>query len=181
MEDRKLLILKKSLVALSIIVFAVILRLIPHPPNIAPIGALALFGGFYLNRKYSLIVPVAAMFLSDIFLGFHSTMPFVYLSFLLTGFIALNLREKRSINTVASATLVSSFLFFFITNLGVFLVSGLYPKTMQGFIDCFVLAIPFFRNSLIGDLLYVSLFFGSFEFISNLLKEKYGYLYKKRG
>lgn len=157
---------------LSIILFAVILRLIPHPPNFAPIAAMALFGGAYLNKRYALIVPIIAMLISDYFLGFHNTMLFVYSSFLLTGFIGLWLRKHRKIKNVFLATLCSSLLFFIITNFGVWLVGNMYPKTFAGFIECYIAAIPFFRNTLLGDLFYTAIFFGSYELILRYLRSK---------
>lgn len=153
---------------LLIIIFAIVLRLMPHPANFAPIAAMALFGGVYLNKKYALIVPLAAMFLSDIFLGFHNTMLFVYGSFLLTGVVGLWLRKHKTLPVVAGATLLSSLLFFLITNFGVWLVGGLYPKTFAGLVNAYFYAIPFFRNTVIGDLFYVGLFFGSYELLIKL-------------
>lgn len=154
---------------LLIIFFAVILRLIPHPPNFAPIAAMALFGGVYLDKKYALIMPFLAMFISDIFLGFHSTMAFVYGSFLITGIIGLSLKSHKTRLNVIAATLISSLLFFLITNFGVWLVSGLYPKSLAGLIQSYFFAIPFFRNTLLGDLFYVGLFFGSYELALRLV------------
>lgn len=155
-----------------IIFFAVILRLIPHPPNFAPIAAMALFGGAYLDKKYALIVPLLAMFISDIFLGFHSTMPFVYGSFLLTGLIGIWLRQHLTIANVFLGTLVSSILFFVITNFGVWLVGSIYEKTFEGLIQAYLYAIPFFRNTIVGDFFYTGLFFGSYELFLNLIKRQ---------
>lgn len=156
---------------LLIIAFAVILRLLPHPPNVAPIAAMALFGGVYLNKKYALIVPIVALFISDLFLGFYASMPYVYGSFLLTGLIGILLRKHKSIPNVILATITSSTLFFLITNFGFFLTNDLYSKTVVGQIEAYTMAIPFFRNTLLGDLGYVTLFFSSYElvlqFISN--------------
>ena len=167
---------------LTIILFAVILRLIPHPPNVAPIAAMALFGGAYLNKKYAIAVPIAALFISDLVIGFHNGMPFVYGSFLLIGLIGLWLQKRRNFNFILGATLFSSLLFFIITNFGVWLVGDIYPQTIDGLIRCFYLAIPFFRNTVIGDLIFVGLFFGSFEVILKFSKATlYGYLYKNRG
>lgn len=152
-----------------IIIFAVILRLLPHPPNFAPISAMALFGGFYLNKRYALIVPLVALFISDIFLGFHLTMPFVYVSFLLTGVIGLAFRKYNKGKYIFAGTLLSSLLFFLITNFGVWLVFDFYPKSFFGLMDSYTMAIPFFRNTILGDLFYVTLFFGSFELAKNLV------------
>lgn len=154
----------KSLInPLVIILFAVILRLVPHIPNFAPISAMALFGGAYLNKKYALIAPLMAMFVSDIFLGFHGTMTFVYGSFILTGLIGLWLRKHKGLKNVILATISSSLIFFIITNFGVWFEGKLYPANLSGLIESYILAIPFFRNTVLGDLFYTALFFGSYE------------------
>jgi hypothetical protein len=170
MESRKIL-MRKILIPLSIIVFAVILRLLPHPPNMAPIAAMALFGGFYLDKKYALIIPLVALLLSDLFLGFYSEMPFIYGSFILTGLIGLWLKKQNSKKYIVAGALFSSILFFLITNFGVWLMGSMYAKNLSGFLECYTLAIPFFRNTLIGDLLYTGLFFGSFELAKILLSK----------
>ena len=155
-----------------IILFAVILRIIPHAPNFAPIAAMALFGGAYLDKKYALIVPLLAMFISDIFLGFHSTMPFVYGSFLLTGLIGMWLKRHLTIANIFLSTLLSSIFFFVITNFGVWLVGGIYEKTFEGLKQAYIYAIPFFRNTVAGDLFYTGLFFGSYQLFLSLIKKQ---------
>jgi len=155
--------MKKLLNPSIIILFAVILRLVPHVPNFAPISGMALFGGAYLNKKYALIVPLIAMFLSDIFLGLHSTMVFVYGSFILTGLIGLWLRKHKTFTDIIGAAFLSSLLFFLITNFGVWLEGRLYPANLSGLMSSYTLAIPFFRNTILGDLFYTGLFFGSYE------------------
>ena len=165
--------LQKIISPLLIIGIAVVLRLIPHPPNVAPIAAMALFGGVYLNKKYALIVPLIALFISDLFLGFYSAMPYVYCSFLLTGLIGIWLRMHKSFTNVILASFVSSTLFFLITNFGFFLSNDLYPRTLSGQIEAYVMALPFFRNTLLGDLGFVGLFFGSYEFIFLAISKKF--------
>lgn len=156
----------------AIIVFAVVLRLIPHPPNVAPIAAMALFGGCYLNKRYALVVPLIAMFISDIFLGFHTTMPFVYGSFLLTGLLGMWLSSRKSIALIVGTSLFSSLLFFLITNFGVWFVGGLYSRTLDGLVQAYVYAIPFFRNTIIGDLIYTGVFFGGYELLYRVVNLK---------
>ena len=170
MENRKIL-MKKILMPISIIVFAILLRLLPHPPNMAPIAAMALFGGYYLNKKYALVVPLIALFISDIFLGFYGAMPFVYGSFLLTGLIGLWLKKHNNRKYIIAGALFSSILFFLITNFGVWLAGDLYSKNITGLTQSYVMAIPFFRNTVIGDLLYTGLFFGSYEFVKSLISK----------
>jgi hypothetical protein len=155
---------------LVIIAFAVVLRLLPHPPNVAPIAAMALFGGVYLNKKYALIVPLVSLFISDFFLGFYASMSYVYCSFLLTGLIGIWLRNHKSFTNIILASLISSTLFFLITNFGFFLTTDLYPKTFSGQMEAYIMALPFFRNTLLGDLGFVGLFFGSYELIFSVVK-----------
>lgn len=169
-SNNRTIVIQKLVNPLLIIAFAVILRLVPHPPNVAPIAAMALFGGVYLDKKYALVIPLVAMFFSDIFLGFHNTMLFVYGSFLLTGLIGLWLKDRKTIANIILATLTSSILFFLITNFGVWLVSGMYDRTLSGLVQSYYYALPFFRNTIIGDLLYTGLFFGGYEIISVKLK-----------
>jgi uncharacterized membrane protein len=160
-DDKKRM--KKLINPLLVIFIAIILRFIPHPANVAPIAAMALFGGAYLNKKYALIVPLIAMFISDLFLGFHQSMPFVYGSFLFTGVFGIWLRDKKTIANVVIASVTSSVFFFLITNFGFWLSDSLYPKTFSGQLQAYYYGLPFFRNTLIGDLLYTGLFFGGYE------------------
>ncbi|MDE2026399.1 MAG: hypothetical protein KGJ07_07945 [Patescibacteria group bacterium] len=157
--------MKKTLVPIGVILLAAFMRLLPHVPNVTPIAAMALFGGAYINKRFALVVPLLAMFISDFFLGFHPVMPFVYGSFLLSGFLGLWLRKRKSPFRVFSASVISSILFYLITNFGVWFMGGLYPKTMSGLITCFVMALPFFRNTIVGDLMYTTVLFGGFELI----------------
>lgn len=157
---------------IAIIFFAVVLRLLPHPPNFAPIAAIALFGGTYLDKKYALMVPLLVMLISDFFLGLHQTMAFVYGSFLLIGLIGLWLKKHKNLKKILLATISSSILFFIITNFGVWLVWDFYPKNLTGLLQSYFLALPFFRNTLLGDLFYTGLFFGSYELLLWFLMQK---------
>src|SRR4030042_5385227 len=155
---------------LLIIFIAVSLRLIPHVPNFTPIAAMALFGGVYLNRKYALLVPIVAMLVSDLFIGFYSpiVMFSVYGSFVLTGLIGLGLSKRKSPTNVIFAAIGSSLLFFLVTNFAVWF--AWYPKNLVGLTTCYTLAIPFFRNTLLGDLFYTGVFFGGYELVLRFAK-----------
>lgn len=147
-----------------LITLAALSRLLPHPPNMAPITALALFGGVYLDKRLSFIIPMLAMFISDYFIGFYPGMPLVYLSFIAIGVIGLWLRNHRNVRNTIGATLAGSTLFFIVTNFGAWLfVEAAYSRDFAGLLQCYVAAIPFFRNTLIGDVLYVGILFGLFE------------------
>ena len=153
---------------LAIILLAVVARLIPHAPNFAPIGGLALFSGANFKKKSALLIPLAAMFFSDIFLGFHKTIPYVYVSFILITIIGKYLKENPKVINLISASLLSSVLFFLITNFGVWATGSMYQKNLAGLIQSYTFGIPFFRNTLISDLFYTFSFFYGYRFLSNI-------------
>jgi len=156
----------RILALLAAILTAAALRLIPHPPNFTPIGAMALFSGAYLGRKgLAFVAPLAAMLLSDAILGFHSGMPFVYASVALIVLIGALVASRITAMTVVGAALASSVLFFIVTNFGTWLVSGMYPLTGAGLAACYVAAIPFFQNTAVGDLFYCAVLFGGFALL----------------
>lgn len=140
-------------------------RLLPHPYNFAPITAMALFGGaYFLDRRLAFLVPISAMLLSDLFIGLHRGIPVVYGSFSLIVCIGFWLRRRRTLLPIAGATLASSLLFFILTNFAVWVSGSLYPRTLIGLLACFVAAIPFFQNTLLGDAVYSLILFGGFAF-----------------
>ena len=151
----------------AIIVLAVLARLIPHAPNFAPIGGLALFSGSHFKKKIALLIPITAMFLSDIFLGFHKTIPFVYLSFIIIALIG-GLIKTNKWQSLLKASLVSSILFFLITNFGVWATGTMYQKNLSGLMQSYVMGLPFFRNTLLSDLFYSFSFFYGYRFLSNI-------------
>jgi len=156
----------RILALLAAILTAAALRLIPHPPNFTPIGAMALFSGAYLGRKgLAFVAPLAAMLLSDAILGFHSGMPFVYASVALIVLIGSLVASRITAMTVVGAALASSVLFFIVTNFGTWLVSGMYPLTGGGLAACYVAGIPFFQNTAVGDLFYCAVLFGGFALL----------------
>lgn len=165
-------------VLVAMILAAALSRLAPHPPNFAPIGALALFGGAqFSDRRVALLVPLAAMLLSDFFLGFYSHMGWVYGSFALIVGIGLWLRSHRTAWGIAGASLMGSMLFFVITNFGEWLHGSLYAKSFAGLMACYVAALPFFGNTLLGDGCYCAALFGGFALLESrfaILREPAG-------
>lgn len=154
---------ERLILLVSIILVAAFARILPHPVNMTPVAAVALFAGAYLPRlTLALIIPVAAMVLSDMLIGFHSTMLFVYAAMMLTACIGTLLRGKTRLMNVAGASLISSVLFFLITNFGTWMTQDMYPHTMEGLVACFVAALPFFTNTVLGDLFFTALLFGMF-------------------
>jgi len=168
MENRKILNNFRDFIPYGLIIgLAVVARLIPHPPNFSPIGALALFSGARFKKKIGIFIPLAAMFISDIFLGFHKTIIYVYVSFLLIVLIG-RLIKKDNWQSLILASLTSSILFFIITNFGVWQIGSMYPKTVDGLFQSYVMALPFFRNTLLSDFFYTFSFFYGFSFFKSL-------------
>ena len=154
---------------LSAIIVAAALRLLPHPPNFTPIGAMALFSGAYIGRRpLAFAAPLGALLLSDLVLGFYHGMATVYFSVALVVMIGMVALKRASALRVGSAAVLSSILFFLITNFGMWMFSGFYPRTLGGLEACYVAAIPFFQNTVVGDLFYAALLFGGFR-IAELL------------
>lgn len=153
------------------ILIGAILRVLPHPANFAPIGAIALFGGTYLNKKVALVLPIAAMVVSDFFIGFDSLSSrlTVYGSFLLIGLIGLLVRKRKNVWTILSGSLAGSVIFYLITNFAYLYEPTMYTHNWEGIIASYINAIPFFRNTVLGDLFYTAVFFGTFELVVRLV------------
>jgi hypothetical protein len=152
----------------------VLSRLLPHPANMTAVGALALFGGAKFDAKKAVLATLAVMLISDIVIGFHSLMWATYGSMVLAVLIGRWIGRKGKVRRIIGGTLLSSLVFFIITNFAVWAATPLYAKTMNGLITCYVMAIPFFRNSLVGDCLYSFLFFWGYEYVHGIVtKNKY--------
>lgn len=155
------------------IVFFVILglaltRILPHPPNFSPILAIALFSGAILkDRRLAFVIPLLAMLISDLIIGFHSLIWLVYLSFIAVVYMGTFLQTQRKLVAITGMTISGSLLFFLITNLGVWAFDGLYPMTFAGLISCYTAALPFLQNSMAGDLFFVAVLFGGYAILQN--------------
>jgi hypothetical protein len=154
------------LIVVALIAVVALFRFLPHPPNFVPVMAIALFAGAYItDKRLAFIIPLGAMFISDAIIGFHNTMLFVYASIVAMVGIGMLLQNRKRVAPIAIATISGAILFFIVTNFGVWAVGTMYPKTFEGLISCYVAAIPFFRNALAGDLVYVTVLFGSFALV----------------
>jgi len=143
------------------ILFAAILRIVPHPWNLTPVGAIALFSGAVIrNRVMAFVLPLVAMLAGDFFIGFHKLMPVVYASFLISTALGFWVRERRSTARVGGVVLLGAIQFFLITNFGVWAFSNYYPKIFAGLMACYAAGVPFFGNTLAGDACYSALLFG---------------------
>lgn len=160
------------LIALIFILIGVFLRLLPHPPNFAPVAAIALFSGVYLSRKISLTLPIIVMVISDVFLGFYEIrlMAVVYASFLICVLLGIWLKRHKGWQQILASSLFSALVFFLLTNFAVWAFTPWYPKTLFGLIQCYLMALPFFRNTILGNLFYTSIFFGAFELAQKMVE-----------
>lgn len=150
------------LLLFALLVLAALWRIVPHPDNMTPVMAVALFAGIWLKPLVLRIgAPIAVLLVSDLALGFHDTMLFVYAAMLLPVALAPLLRG-RGLGAYAGASVVNALVFFVVTNLGVWLVSGMYAHDLAGLLSCFTLALPFLWKTLAGDLFFTVLFFVMF-------------------
>ena len=169
-----------GIIALLIVV-AALSRLLPHPYNFTPIGAMGLFGAAHFSKRYlAFVVPFAAMWLSDLFLNnvvyakmypeYYTDFQWlgsapVYFSFALIIMLGFVLLRKVRVLNVLVASLSASALFFLITNFAVWMGSMAYPQNIVGLMTCYAAGLPFFGNTLLGDLFYSGVLFGAFELI----------------
>ena len=169
------------LVLSGLIVVAALSRLLPHPPNFSPVEAIALFGGAcFASRHWALIVPLLAMFLSDLALGaLHGdsyasyvggqSFWLVYACIALSAVLGFGLRGKASGGRVLAYSLAGSVLFFVVTNFGTWLGSSMYPQTAAGLVAAYAAGIPFFQWTVLGTLFYAALLFGGFAVLRRQL------------
>lgn len=161
-----------------LILLAAFSRLIPHPPNFTPVGAMALFGAAYFSKRYlTFVVPLIAMWLSDLVLNnvvyaqyfdgfvlFYPGFYWTYSAFIVIGLVGFFLLKRAKPQNIFIASLSASILFFLVSNFGVWASGMMYPKDLSGLLACYTAAIPFFQNTLMGDLVYCGVLFGVFEF-----------------
>jgi len=157
---------KSSLIVLFFLILIGILgRVFPHIPNVTPVTAIALFAVTYFGFRYSFVILLLTMVITDFFIGFYQWQIIlaVYGSFILAGIVGLFIRRHKTTIVIFSGTLVASVVFFLVTNFAVWQFGNMYVHSWPGLVECYTMALPFFRNSLIGDLFYTGAFFGLFE------------------
>lgn len=165
----------RFLVLTALVLLAALCRMVDHGfVNVAPIGAMALFGGAcFRSRKAAFLVPLSALLLSDVLLNLtrHSNLwseawkltAFTYLAFVLVVSLGMLLRNRtRSVFAVAGGSLAGSIVFFLVSNFGWWMTMGFHAPTFAGLTECYVQALPFFRNTLASDLAFNAVLFGSF-------------------
>jgi hypothetical protein len=153
----------RAILAATLILLAAGLRIAPHPWNFTPIGAMALFSGaIFRDRRIAFLFPLLALFAGDLFVGLHRLIPVVYASFLFEVWIGTWLKERRGILRIAIGLLLGALQFFLITNFAIWRVYDTYPHTPAGLLACYIAGLPYFGNTLLGDMVYAAFLFGSF-------------------
>jgi hypothetical protein len=146
---------KEDYISIGVILLLATSRIIPHPPNFTPIIAMSIMSGyFFKNYGVSFTVVLISMLLADVFIGFYQNMFFVYFSLFLITFFSFKITKKINIKSLFFIGLGSSLLFYLISNFGVWMMGSLYSKNINGLIECYIAAIPFFRNTLLSTIAY---------------------------
>jgi hypothetical protein len=168
-HEEKDLIQPRTALLTGMVLAAAALRLLPHPMNFAPVGALAFFGGAsFRSKRMALALPLVSLIAGDIFIGFHRLMPYVYLSFLVSVAIGFWLRRSRTVARIGAGVLAGAIQFFLVTNFALWAASiGAYPKTPAGLAACYIAGIPDFWNTLAGDTFYSAVLFGGLALIEH--------------
>src|SRR5579872_4741853 len=157
----------------SLVVFAIATRVIfnaLHIYNFNAVMAAGLFAGAYLgSRRIGYVIPLLAMLATDVILGFYDwqLMLFVYASLVASVLIGQYYSKNRTLPRFTRSVLGGSLLFFLVTNGAVWLLAegAIYPKTLAGLVECYTAGLPFYRNTLTGDLLWSAVLFGSYELL----------------
>ena len=151
----------RTSVLLALVILAAFLRGLPHPENFVPIGALALFAGCKLeDKRLAYLAPLLALVVGDAFRGFHVLIPVVYASFAGVTWIGSRLGRSPGALRIGAGGLVGALVFYVLTNLGVWAILGTYPQTVEGLMQCYIAAIPYFLRTLSSTLVYSGLLFG---------------------
>ena len=162
----------KIIYPIGVILFLAFSRLIPHPPNFTPIISMALLSGYFFSNIYlSVIILLISIFVSDFFLGFYENMFYVYFSIVLINLIFFNISYKMNFKNLYLFSCLAALIFYFISNFSVWATGTLYAQNLAGLINCYYLALPFLKNTLISTLFYSYL--GLFIF-----KPKYKFNFK---
>src|SRR5689334_6364208 len=146
---------KQTFLIIVLMMLAAFTRLVPHAPNFTAIMAVALFGGVKFKRtSYAVLIPLSVMLLTDMFIGFYSLMPVVYGCIALTSLIGIYIRKSANPFVIIVVSILSSILFFMVTNAAVWYHDPLHTQDMKGLLACYNEGIPFFKNQLFGDLFF---------------------------
>lgn len=157
-------------IVLALVVFVVVARTAPHPANFAPVAAVALFGGAILPRRWAVIAPLLAMIVSDLIIGLHPLVIFTWGSFALIALASSAWLRGMSPIRIGLSSIGASVFFYVVTNFGVWAQGQMYSMTVNGLVQCYVNALPFFRGTLAGDLFYTGVLFSAYALVSYVVR-----------
>ena len=169
------MITKRNLIMFAVLIaIGVFGRLLPHAWNFTPLIATTIFAGVYLGKKYAFFLPIITMLISDIFVGFYEPkiMLSVYLSFAIAGLIGYRFAKSKKLNAIVLSAITSSALFFLITNGAVWFFGSMYSVGLEGLFQSYWAGIPFYRNMMLGDVIYTVSLFSLYEFSLLVMKKK---------
>ena len=147
--------LNKEIIPIGLILILAVSRLIPHPPNFTPIIAVAIMSSYFFRNIYlSILTLIISMLIADVFIGFYKNMFFVYTSLIIITFIFFKISKKIKYKNLYIFAFFGSLIFYLISNFGVWALDGLYEKNLNGLIDCYILAIPFFKNTFFSSIVF---------------------------
>lgn len=161
MEIPKTINKRALLIAATFVAIGISFRLFPHEANFAPVGAIALASGALLGRRYAIGILLAIMAVTDLIIGTYSGMMFTWSAFALVGLYGAFFRNASFSSRVLFGSLGSASIFFVVSNFGTWVSSGMYAHTFSGLIQCYYMAIPFFRATFVSDLIYSGAIFGT--------------------
>lgn len=163
------------------LILCVVLRVVPHPPNFAPVGATAVLAGRSLPPLLASVLIIAAMMLGDLSLAYiygypalSAVTPFVYGAFLLQAALGRWLRARRG--GALGAALAGSGAFFVLSNFGVWATSGLYTRTADGLIACYTFALPFLVATVVGDLVWTVILSSAYRQLAQRIESRPGWV-----
>lgn len=159
---------QKFFLSVLLVAVTVLGRLIPHPWNMTPVGAAAIFAGVHIGKRAAVLVPLSGMLIGDIFLGFYSLplLLVVYLSMIASGLLAYGTRNEHGVGMFLARPIAAATLFYLATNAAVWMFGVSYPHTFSGLLGAYIAGIPFFGHQVLGDVLYVGLFFGFYAWVT---------------
>lgn len=161
-------------IAIGLIAISVLGRIIPHPWNMTPVAASALFAGAYLGARWSLVVPLLSMLIGDAIIGFYNWefLSVVYASMLAIGFASYLTKGKRGAGVFLTRPIGASVFFFLTTNAAVCFFGTMYPHTLPGLFASYISGLPFFGHDLLGNLLFTGVLFGGYEYAKKLAAKR---------
>lgn len=159
-------------ILIGLILLGAATRFLPHPANLTAVGATAIFAGVVFPKRWGIWLPLLLMIATDIFLGWHRLVLFTWGSMAVYAALGWIVSKKKKTSSIIGATLVGSTFFFLVTNWAVWQFEAMYPHTVSGLVSCYVAALPFFRNMLIGDIAYVGILFGAYALAKQFVVQK---------